>query len=126
MSDQVKPTPATSAASKAATNAVQDAAHARALHESSYRAENESRDTRVRRLKLRSMRRGIKEMDIILDAFAKAHLDKMTEDDLAAYDAMLSENDQDLYQWVTGQVSPPEAHEAMVRRVAAHAGASGA
>ncbi len=109
-----------------AAKAVQDAAHAHALHEGAYRARNEDRDTRVRRLKLRSMRRGIKEMDIILEAFAKAHLDQMDADELEAYDLLLSENDQDLYQWVTGQVAPPAAHDAMLRRVAAHAGASGA
>ena len=49
---------------------------------------------RVKRLKMRSMRRGIKEMDLILSAFADSHLEKMTEADLTLYDAMLSENDQ--------------------------------
>ncbi|MBT4243838.1 MAG: succinate dehydrogenase assembly factor 2, partial [Planktomarina temperata] len=36
---------------------------------------------RVKRLKMRSMRRGIKEMDLILSAFANSHLEKMTEAD---------------------------------------------
>ncbi len=68
----------------------------------------ETRDTRLRRLRMRSMRRGIKEMDIILSTYAAVRLDKMTEEELVAYDALLSENDQDLYQWVSGQRSAPD------------------
>ena len=60
------------------------------------------------------MRRGIKEMDLILSAFADNHLKKMTDAELTLYDAMLSENDHDLYQWVTGQVKAPERFSAMV------------
>jgi len=37
---------------------------------------------RVKRLKMRSMRRGIKEMDLILSAFANSHLEKMTDQPL--------------------------------------------
>ena len=73
---------------------------------------------RVKRLKMRSMRRGIKEMDLILSAFADSHLEKMTEADLTLYDAMLSENDHDLYQWVTGQNAAPARFSAMISRVA--------
>ena len=73
---------------------------------------------RVKRLKMRSMRRGIKEMDLILSAFANSHLEKMTETDLILYDAMLSENDHDLYQWVTGQTAAPERFAAMIAMVA--------
>ncbi|SDW58320.1 antitoxin CptB [Ruegeria halocynthiae] len=67
----------------------------------------ESRDTRIKRMKMRSMRRGIKEMDLILTAYADRNLSSMDEDGLNTFDALLHENDQDLYQWVTGQASPP-------------------
>ena len=58
---------------------------------------------------MRSMRRGIKEMDLILSAFASAELAQMDADTLDRYDALLNENDQDLYQWVTGQDPAPAA-----------------
>jgi antitoxin CptB len=64
--------------------------------------------TRIKRLKMRSMRRGIKEMDLILTAYADASLAQMNGATLDVYDALLNENDQDLYQWVTGQVAAPE------------------
>lgn len=67
----------------------------------------ELRDTKIRRLKLRSMRRGIKEMDLILGGFAQAGLDALSDDDLALYDEMLSENDHDMYQWASGQMPAP-------------------
>lgn len=60
------------------------------------------------------MRRGIKEMDVILDRFATAHLARLDADQLDAYDALLHENDQDLYTWVSGQAAPPETHKGMV------------
>ena len=53
------------------------------------------------------MRRGIKEMDIILSLYAETRLAAMDDGALGTYESLLSENDQDLYQWVTGQVAPP-------------------
>ncbi len=77
----------------------------------------ETAENRIKRLKMRSMRRGIKEMDIILDAFATQNLDAMSDDDLTLYDALLDENDQDLYQWVTGQIPAPSPFEALMARI---------
>lgn len=68
---------------------------------------SETRENRIKRMKMRSMRRGIKEMDLILSAYADRNLAAMDDAQLDTYDAMLHENDQDLYQWVTGQASPP-------------------
>lgn len=78
----------------------------------------EARTTRIKRLKMRSMRRGIKEMDLILSAYAEANLAGMTADGLDLYDALLEENDQDLYQWVTGQAATPARFGALVGDIA--------
>jgi len=67
----------------------------------------ETDENRIKRLKMRSMRRGIKEMDLILAAYADSSLAGMSNATLAIYDALLNENDHDLYQWVTGQVAAP-------------------
>jgi len=63
---------------------------------------------------MRSMRRGIKEMDIILSRYAEERLDSFDEAALDRYDALLSENDQDLYQWVSGQKPPPDPLRDMI------------
>ncbi|MCK0139177.1 succinate dehydrogenase assembly factor 2 [Aliiroseovarius sp. F47248L] len=68
----------------------------------------ETRDVRIKRLGMRSMRRGIKEMDIILHRYATDRLAHMNEDELDLYESLLGENDQDLYQWVSGQQEPPD------------------
>ena len=78
---------------------------------------SESHEHRIKRLKMRSMRRGIKEMDLILTAYADANLDRMSAAKLDLYDALLQENDQDLYQWVTGQVTTPDPFGALMHEI---------
>lgn len=78
----------------------------------------ETSDTRIKRLKMRSMRRGIKEMDIILSAYADNSLAQMSESNITLYDMLLNENDQDLYSWVTGQTVPPEKFTDMLADIA--------
>lgn len=81
-------------------------------------AANESPEARLKRLKMRSMRRGIKEMDIILSAYADRELHQMSSSKLDLYDALLHEADQDLYQWVTGQVAAPDLYAQMISEIA--------
>ena len=72
---------------------------------------------RIKRLAMRSMRRGIKEMDIILSAYATENLAKMDDVKITLYDHLLDENDQDLYQWVTGQVVAPDKFIQMIAEI---------
>ncbi len=68
----------------------------------------EDRDTRLRRLGMRSWRRGTKEMDLILGGFWDARGATLTADELDLYEQLLAENDQDLYLWVSGQAAAPD------------------
>ncbi|QUJ77097.1 succinate dehydrogenase assembly factor 2 [Sulfitobacter albidus] len=81
---------------------------------------DEPRETRIKRLAMRSMRRGIKEMDLILQAFATDRLARMDDAGLDLYDALLEENDHDLYQWVTGQVAPKPQYAELVAEIQTH------
>lgn len=78
---------------------------------------SEPHEHRIKRLKMRSMRRGIKEMDIILQRFADAHLDGMSDAHLSLYDALLDESDHDLYQWVTGQSAPTKHYQILIDKI---------
>lgn len=80
----------------------------------------EDRDTKIRRLYMRSIRRGIKEMDLILGKFGKDILPTLSDTDLEVYDEMLSVNDHDLYAWVTGNVAADPEYKDMIDRVTAH------
>ena len=75
-------------------------------------------DATLRRLRMRSIRRGIKEMDLILSAYADRRLDALSADDLALYEALLFENDQDLYRWVSGQEAAPERFSTIISDIA--------
>jgi len=82
----------------------------------------ETPEARLKRLKMRSWRRGMKEMDLILGPYADQHLAQMAVDDIERYDQMLNENDQELYRWITGQDTPPKALIALLEKIATHAG----
>ena len=69
----------------------------------------ETTEARLKRMRMRSWRRGTKEMDLILGPYADSHLETMPDAVLAVYDGLLEENDQDLLPWILGQVAPPPA-----------------
>lgn len=77
----------------------------------------ETHEIRLKRLAMRSMRRGIKEMDIILMRFCDARLQQMDAAHLDIYEQVLAENDQDLYQWVSGQRPAPEGFHDIVAEI---------
>ncbi len=81
---------------------------------------DEPRDIRLKRLQMRSIRRGIKEMDLILGGFAAEELGKLPPSGLDLYDALLTENDHDLYVWVSGQAPTPPEYLELVSLIAAH------
>lgn len=83
-------------------------------------------EARLKRLRMRSWRRGTKEMDLILGPFSDSELERLTADELDVYEVLLEENDQDLYPWITarmqGQGAGPDALAALLDRVAQFAG----
>jgi antitoxin CptB len=81
----------------------------------------ETAEARLKRMTMRSWRRGTKEMDLILGPFADAHLGGLTEAELQLYDRLLAENDQDLIGWVLGQTAPPEALASLLADIKAFA-----
>jgi antitoxin CptB len=83
---------------------------------------SEPAETRLKRLRMRSWRRGIREMDLILGGFADVRLAALGEADLALYEALLSENDHDLYAWVSGAAGVPDRYAGLIARIAASAG----
>ena len=77
----------------------------------------EPRDIREKRLRMRSMRRGTKEMDIILEGFVAMSLSNFDNGTLDEFEALLDENDQDLYQWISGQTDIPLQHTKVINLI---------
>lgn len=80
-----------------------------------------SPEVRLKRLRMRAWRRGTKEMDLILGPYADSDLASLDAATLDLFEAVLDENDQDLYLWVTGHPGAPEALRPLLQRIGAAA-----
>ena len=80
---------------------------------------SEVRENKIKKLKIRSMRRGIKEMDVILSYYSDIFLEKMSGVKLELYSDLLFENDQDLYNWCSGQGVPKEKYSVIIAEIRA-------
>ena len=78
---------------------------------------HESREIRLKRLRIRSWRRGTREMDLILGPFADGQLAALDDPALDAYEALLEHADPDLYAWVCGAGEPVAQLRTAVDRV---------
>lgn len=78
----------------------------------------ETPEARLKRMRMRSWRRGTKEMDLILGPWADAKLATMDAATLALYDQLLEENDQDLYPWVSGALPCPTEYSELLGTIA--------
>ena len=81
----------------------------------------ETAEARLKRMAMRSWRRGTKEMDLILGPYADAMLAGMTADELDLFDRLLLENDQDLMAWIMGTAPPPDWIAPLLERLASFA-----
>jgi len=79
---------------------------------------DEVREIRLKRLRMRSVRRGIREMDIVLGDFARLRLEELDPAMLDVYEDLLEENDRDLYGWVSGQLVAPARYLDLITRIA--------
>lgn len=79
----------------------------------------ETREIRLKRLRVRAWHRGIKEMDLILGGWADRNLAQADDATLDAFEAVMAESDHDLYQWVSGQAAAPAELAAMIERIGA-------
>jgi antitoxin CptB len=86
----------------------------------------EAREFRLKRLRLRAWRRGTRELDLVLGGYADARIGSLDAEGLAAFEALLSADDQDLQDWVLGQRPAPEALRPALEAVLAHAAGPGA
>jgi antitoxin CptB len=65
-------------------------------------------ETRLKKIRLRAWRRGFREADLILGPFADFHCPKMTPAQIDAFEALMEEADQDIYDWYLGKTPLPD------------------
>lgn len=79
---------------------------------------NSTTDNRRKRLVFQSNHRGCKEMDMIMGQFAERCAASMSDAELTIYEAMLEEDDWDLYAWVNGSAVPGnEAYNPLIEKM---------
>ncbi len=62
---------------------------------------------RRNKLRFRASRRGFRELDLYMEAFAAEHLERMDDRQLDEFEAILDVPDQIVYDWVLGRAEPP-------------------
>ena len=71
-------------------------------------------DARRRKILFRSWHRGMREVDLILGAFADNEIDRLSDEELTVYEAFMAEQDADILKWVIGETPVPEHHDTPV------------
>ncbi len=86
-----------------------------------------SPEARVKRLKIRAWRRGIREMDLILGPFVEKEGDGLSAAELDALEALMETPDLLLYDWFSGRRPPEPPHDGpLFARIRAYMAEGGA
>ena len=62
---------------------------------------------RLKRLMFRADHMGSNENDILFGSFARDHLAELTPHQLDVFEALLAEDDTDLFNWITAKLPAP-------------------
>jgi antitoxin CptB len=71
-------------------------------------------ETRRRKLAFRASRRGFRDLDLFMQAFAREHLGRFDARQLDQFEAALEIPDQHMHDWIMGRAQPPEHHRSEV------------
>lgn len=82
-----------------------------AEHEARAETPSDPRSERLGRLTFRAWRRGFREADLVLGPFMEAEGTALSDAELDAFEALLAEDDHDLYAWIIETKATPEPHD---------------
>ncbi len=74
-------------------------------------------ELRRKRIIFRAWHRGMRELDLILGAFADQHVDGFDVEHVRQFEQILEIDDPVLYIWISGKSQPPEAENTPVMRM---------
>lgn len=78
----------------------------------------ENQSHKLKRILYRSWHRGCKETDILLGDFAKEIGTELSQHDLDQFEALLSEQDWDIYNWINGNIPAPSPYcDGLIERI---------
>ncbi len=65
----------------------------------------------------RSTHRGCRENDWLLGKFVNTNIDKFSDHELSLLDQLLSENDPDIFSWLTQKSPSPTKYKELVKKI---------
>lgn len=68
-------------------------------------------ELRRRKARYRAWHRGMRETDLMLGGFADREIDRLSPEELTAFEALLDETDAELFAWITGREPIPARHD---------------
>ncbi len=74
-------------------------------------------ENRRKRLHFRCWHRGTREADLFIGSFADRYLPEFNAEELDQFEALLCENDVDIYNWMTEREPVPPEHDNAVTRL---------
>lgn len=77
-------------------------------------ASDDAHRLRLQRMRFRAWRRGFRELDLIMGGFADTHAETMSEAEIADFERLLEEPDQEVYAWIIGAQHTPEEYDTPV------------
>jgi len=79
-----------------------------------------ARAIRIKRLTFRAWHRGTRDLDLLMGPFADRHLAGLSDQELDAFEVLLSANDVDVLAWLLDQRMPdPDADAALLAKIKA-------
>lgn len=76
-----------------------------------------SDEIRLKRLRFRSWHRGCKETDLILGRFCDSELASLNVQELDVFEALLEEDDADIWNWLAEKQAPPAQYDTLITRL---------
>lgn len=65
-------------------------------------------------------RRGMKELDVLLERYYARHYAAAAAAERAAYERLLEREDPEIWQWLMGHAAPPAEFEHVIARLRRH------
>ena len=72
---------------------------------------------RMKRLKIQSWRRGMKEVDLILGTFFETQGTLLSKFELDLYERLLDQDDQIIFNWISKKSDPPDEFYSHVQKI---------
>ena len=75
------------------------------------------RDLKCRSIRVRSKRRGLRELDLLIGRFVEERLEDLSDAELEHLEALLFEIDDSVFNWITGMADCPDRYFGLVAEI---------